>query len=177
MSLPINVKLYPRHKNDPDDVTVTEALIFILIKKNPEQYHKYFHLIDQIENYDLKAVLTNHECFNYVVQDIKLCLQFLDSLNPVDLIDGPRSEYIISKKLINIVNFTNMKDLLSKLVQKQEILDLMSGKNDLEKILTTLSGNFKRLSGLSSDERTSMIDHTFVEIWVNLAPNGDYRGK
>ena len=177
MSLPTNVKLYPRHKNISDNVTVTETLIFTLIKYNHAQYHQYLHLRGQIENYDLKAMLANHECFNYVVQDIKLCLQFLDSLNPIDLIDGPRSEYIISKKFINIVNFTNIKDLLVKLVQKQGMIDFMSGKNDLDKFLITLSGNLKGFAGLSSDERTSMIDCRFVEIWDSLAPNGDKSGK
>lgn len=156
-------QLYELHLDE--GIWVKESAIFEAISRNPIEVLSYQHLRPSIIDYDLKAIKERFSCICYLTQTVELCLMALSQL-PADL-------FILDAHCVHItiVQAETNLELILKLIQKQEILDALSGEDGLEKILTKLEGR-GQLSDLSLYRRetlTNAIKMVFKDIIRDFA--------
>ena len=146
------------------------------ISNNSSVYN--YDLLSKIPNFEIKAARNHFVFMNYLPQQtVELWLHCLDSLlidNYVicagsttkahDLFLNHYRRYI---KLIPNPNTLYMGGIISKLIDKQKILDELSGHNDLERIFGDLTGNLKLLTPYLN---SSSFEEDYYQVMRHLIP-------
>lgn len=156
-------RLYELHLGE--GIWVKESVIFEAIHRNPAEVLSYQHLRPSIIDYDLKAIKERFSCIYYLNQTAELCLMALSQLQADFFILDAHCVHI------TIVRAETTLELILKLIKKQEMLDTLSGEDNLGKILTRLEDR-GQLSGLSSyrgEALTNAIKIVFKNIIRNFA--------